>query len=129
MAHAFAPDLGPGDLDTAALADDAAEADPLVLTAVALPVLGRTEDLLAEQPVLLRTEGPVVDRLRLLDLAVGPGPDRVGGSQPDPKLFKVVYVQHLKPSFTGPAGVFFIRAPLRPADGDAALLRRPEERL
>src|SRR5207302_8580869 len=72
VAHALAPDLGAGDFYTAALADDAAEANPLVLATVALPILGWTEDLLAEEPVLLRTQGAVVDGLRLLDLAVRP---------------------------------------------------------
>src|SRR6202012_3078835 len=48
VAHALTTDLGPGDLDATALADDALEAHPLVLAAVALPVPGRTEDLLAE---------------------------------------------------------------------------------
>src|SRR5690606_5644457 len=33
------------------------------------------EDARAEQPVPLRLEGAVVDRLRLLDLAIGPGAD------------------------------------------------------
>ena len=70
VAHALAAHLGAGDLDAAALADDALEADPLVLAAVALPVPGGTEDLLAEEPVLLGLEGAVVDGLRLLDLAV-----------------------------------------------------------
>ena len=95
VAHALAAHLGAGDLDAAALADDAAETDPLVLAAVALPVLGRTEDLLAEQPVLLRPQGAVVDGLGLLDLAVGPGADGVGGGQADPQLLEIVDVQHL----------------------------------
>ena len=56
VAHPLAAHLGAGDLDAAALADDAAEADALVLAAVALPVLGRPEDLLAEQAVLLRAQ-------------------------------------------------------------------------
>src|SRR5215469_8681109 len=68
--HPLPPHLGASDLDTAALADDALEADALVLTAVALPVPGRTEDLLAEEPVLFRLERAVVDRFGLLDLAV-----------------------------------------------------------
>src|SRR4026207_1917704 len=62
----------------AAGADDALEAAALVLAAVALPVLGGTEDLLAEEAVLLRLQRAVVDRLRLLDLAVGPRADRIG---------------------------------------------------
>jgi hypothetical protein len=55
MTHAVPADPGAGHLDAAALADDALEPDPLVLAAVALPVLGRTEDALVEEPVLLRT--------------------------------------------------------------------------
>ncbi len=93
VAHAVTADLAPGDLDAAALADDALEADALVLAAVALPVLGGTEDLLAEQPVLLGTQRPVVDRLGLLDLAVGPTPDGVPGGQADPQLVKCVHVE------------------------------------
>src|SRR4029453_10941826 len=61
VAHALTAHLGPGDLDAAALADDALVTDPLVLPAVALPVLGRTEDALAEEPVLLGLQRPVVD--------------------------------------------------------------------
>ena len=72
VAHPLAAHLALRDLDAAPVADDAAEPDPLVLAAVALPVLDRTEDALAEQPVLLRLERPVVDRLRLGDLAVAP---------------------------------------------------------
>ena len=95
VAHALAADLGAGDLDAAALADDALEADALVLAAVALPVLGGTEDLLAEEPVLLRLERAVVDGLRLLDLAVGPRADRVGRGQGDPELVEIVDVEQL----------------------------------
>src|SRR5205085_3757802 len=95
VAHALAADLGSGDLDAAALADDALEADALVLAAVALPVLGGTEDLLAEEPVLLRLQGAVVDGLRLLDLAVGPRPDRIGGCQRDSELVEIVDVEQL----------------------------------
>ena len=94
VAHAVAPDLGAGDLHTAPLADDALEADPLVLAAVALPVLGGTEDLLAEEPVLLRLEGAVVDGLRLLDLAVGPHADAVRRSEADADLVEFVDVEH-----------------------------------
>ena len=92
VAHPLAAHLGPSDLDAAALADDALEPDALVLAAVALPVPGRAEDLLAEEPVLLRLEGAVVDGLRLLYLAVGPLPDVFGGGQPYAKVVKVVDV-------------------------------------
>jgi hypothetical protein len=70
VAHPLTPHLGAGDFHATALTDDALEPDPLVLTAVALPVPGRTEDLLAEEPVLLRLERAVVDGLRLLHFAV-----------------------------------------------------------
>ena len=96
VAHALAPDLGAGHLDAAALADDALEPDALVLAAVALPVLGRPEDLLAEEAVLLGTQGAVVDGLRLLDLAVGPHPDLVRRGETDPQLIEIVDVEHLE---------------------------------
>src|SRR2546422_9940308 len=70
--HALAPHLGERHLDAAAVADHAAVADALVLAAVALPVLDRAEDALAEQPVPLRLEGAVVDGLGLGHLAPGP---------------------------------------------------------
>ena len=86
VAHPLTADRGLGDLDAAALADDALEADALVLAAGALPVAGRSEDLLSEQAVLLGLERAVVDGLGLLDLAVGPTTDVVGGGQADAKL-------------------------------------------
>ena len=95
VTHPLAAHLRPGDLDAAALADDALEAHPLVLAAVALPVAGRSEDLLAEQAVLLRTQRAVVDRLGLLHLTVRPRLDVVGGGQPDLELVEHVDVKHL----------------------------------
>ena len=93
MAHPLPADLRPGHLDPAALADDALEPDPLVLAAVALPVPGGAEDLLAEEPVLLRLEGAVVDGLRLLHLAVGPLTDVLSGGEADAQLVEEVDVQ------------------------------------
>ena len=69
----------PGDLHAAAVADLALVADLLVLAAVALPVLGGSEDALAEQAVPLRLQGAVVDGLRLFDLAVRPLADLLRG--------------------------------------------------
>src|SRR6185503_11006336 len=83
VAHALAAHAGLGDLDAAAVADDAFVLDALVLSAEALPVLLGTEDALAEQAVLLRAVRPVVDGLRLLDLAVGPAPDLLRRRQLD----------------------------------------------
>ena len=95
VAHPLTAHLGAGHLDAAALTDDALEADALVLAAVALPVPGRTEDLLAEEPVLLRLERAVVDGLGLLDLAVGPLADVLGGGQTDAELVEEVDVEHV----------------------------------
>ena len=94
VAHALAADLRAGDLDATALADDALEAHALVLAAVALPVAGRPEDLLAEQAVLLGTQRAVVDRLGLLHFTVGPQPDLVGRGQPDLQLVEHVHIKH-----------------------------------
>src|SRR5438552_11149975 len=94
--HPVAAHLRAGDLHPASLADDALETDPLVLAAVALPVAGRSEDPLAEQAVLLRLQRPVVDGLRLLDLAVRPCPDLVRRGQADPQFVEVVDVQHYR---------------------------------
>ena len=77
MAHPLAPHLGLDHFDAALLAHHAAMAHALVLAAVALVVLGRTENLGAKEPVALRLEGAVVDGLRLLDLAVRPRPDHL----------------------------------------------------
>src|SRR5262249_25062279 len=86
VAEPLAAHLRLRDLDAAAVADDAAVADALVLAAVALPVLDRAEDLLAEQAVLLGLERAVVDRLRLRDLAVRPAADHVGRGEADADL-------------------------------------------
>ena len=94
VAHALAPDLRARDLDAALVADGAGVADPLVLAAVALPVLGRTEDALAEETAVLRLERAVVDRLRLGDLAVRPRPDRLRRGQADADRVEVVDVEH-----------------------------------
>jgi hypothetical protein len=83
MTHALAPDLLPRHLDAAALADDALVADALVLAAIALPVLGRTEDALAEETVALGLERAVVDRLRLGDLTGGPVANLLARGKPD----------------------------------------------
>src|SRR4029079_10231035 len=72
VAEALTAHLALDDLDAALLADDAAVLHALVLAAVALVVLHRSEDLGAEEAVPLRLEGAVVDRLGLLDFTVRP---------------------------------------------------------
>ena len=95
VAHALAANLRARDLDAAALAHDALVADALVLAAVALPVLGGTEDALAEEAVLLRLQRAVVDRLRLGHLAGAPAADLLGGGEADLDRVEVVDVDHL----------------------------------
>ena len=98
VAHPLAPDLRAGDLDAALVADDALVPDPLVLAAVALPVLGRTEDALVEEPVLFRLERPVVDGLRLRHLTLGPLPDLVRAGKRDADRAEVIDLEHGSPS-------------------------------
>src|ERR1700758_2987888 len=86
MAHALAPDARPRDLDRALLADAALVLHALVLAAQALVILDRPEDARAEQAVALGLEGTVVDGLRLLDLAVGPGQNLLWRRDRDPDL-------------------------------------------
>ena len=76
--HALTAHLRLRHFDATLLAHHAAVLQALVLAAQALVVLDRAEDLGAEQAVTLRLEGPVVDRLGLLDLAEGPGADVFG---------------------------------------------------
>ena len=95
VAHALAAHVGPGHLDATALADDALEAHPLVLAAVALPVPGGAEDLLAEEAVALGLERAVVDGLGLLHLAVRPLTDLVGGGEADTDLVEEVHIEHV----------------------------------
>src|SRR5262249_42219406 len=76
--HALAPHLRLNHLDATLFADDAAMPHALVLAAIALVVLGWTEDLGAEQPIPLGLERAVVDGLRFLDLAVAPRANLLG---------------------------------------------------
>src|SRR5688572_5371188 len=90
MAHALAPDLGERHLDAALLADDALVLHALVLAAQALVVLHRAEDAGAEEPVPLRLEGAVVDRLRLLDLSIRPGENFFRARDTDANLVEIL---------------------------------------
>src|SRR5206468_1199630 len=71
------------DLDAAAIADHPLVLHAAILAARAFPVLFGTEDLLAEQPVLLGAIGAVVNRLGLLDLAERPAADVVRAGEAD----------------------------------------------
>ena len=69
-AHSLAANLRARDFDTALVADDAAVLHPLVLAAIALPILYWPENLGAKQPVLFRLERSIIDRFGLLDFAI-----------------------------------------------------------
>src|SRR5205085_8873342 len=88
------------DLDAAAIADHALETDPLVLTAVALPVFGRAEDLLAKQTVAFGLERAVVDRLGFFDFAEGPCTNLLGRCQTDSHRVEIVDVYEVQ-GFSG----------------------------
>jgi hypothetical protein len=70
VAHALATNARQRDFHAALFADDALVLHALVLAAQAFIVLDRAKDARAEETVAFRLERAVVDRLRLLDLAV-----------------------------------------------------------
>src|SRR4029077_17604987 len=86
VAHALAPHARERHLDAALFADDALVLHALVLAAQALVVLDRTEDARAEQTVTFRLERAVVDRLGLLDFAVGPRQNLLRARDRNPDL-------------------------------------------
>ncbi len=84
MAHALAANARQRDFDAALFADDALVLHALVLAAQALVVLDGAKDARAEKAVAFRLERTVVDRFRLLDLAVRPGKDLFRRRDRDP---------------------------------------------
>ncbi len=91
VSHPFPADFLLGNLDSASVADDSPVLDSLVLAAVALVVLGRTENLLAEKSVPLRLVGPVIDRLRLQNLSRRPFLDVFRRSESDADSFEIAF--------------------------------------
>ncbi len=89
VAAALTAHLLLGDLDTATVAHDALVAYALVLAAMALIVLYRAEDALAEQAVALGLVGAVVDGFWLEHLAIGVVEYLVGRCQRDGYLGEV----------------------------------------
>ena len=83
VTHALAAHLGLRHFNAALLAHHAAMLQTLVLAAQALVVFHGSEDLGAEQAVTFRLERAVVDGLRLLHFAIGPGTDHVRRGQTD----------------------------------------------
>ena len=76
------------DQNTATVAHNASVTDALVLTAIALVILGRTEDALAEKAITLRLIGAVVNRFGFQHFAIRILQDFFGGSQSDSNLRK-----------------------------------------
>ncbi len=72
------------DLDAAAVADHTFVLHAAILAAGAFPILLRTKDALAEEPILFRPVGAVVDRFRLFDFAERPTADVVRTGKADP---------------------------------------------
>ena len=83
MSGALTADFLFGHLNTATVANDAFIANALILSAMALIVLRRTEDALAEESVALGLVGAVVDGFGLQNLAIGVGFNLYGRSQSD----------------------------------------------
>ena len=75
MTHALPANFRLNDFDATLVADNSAVLHTLVLTAVALPVLDRAENLRAKQSVLFRLKRTVIDGLRFLHFAIGPRPN------------------------------------------------------
>ena len=68
--HALTTNARMSHLHPTAITDDPLVLDALVLTTSTLPVPFRTEDTLAEEAILFRTVGPIVDRLGLTNLSL-----------------------------------------------------------
>ena len=88
VAHSLSADRGLGNLNAAAVADYALIANLLVFSAFAFPVLGGSENLLAEQAVFLRLQRSVVDGFGLRHFTVGPFTDSLRRRKPDPDCVK-----------------------------------------
>jgi hypothetical protein len=70
-------------LDAALFTDDPTVFHPFVFPTIALPIFDWTKDFGAKQPVTLWLKSPVINRFRLLDLAMRPGSDLLRGGNGD----------------------------------------------
>ena len=70
VAHALTAHSGIGDFYAAAVADDPLVAYRFEFSAIAFPLFGCPENPFAEKPVALRSECPVIDGFRFLNLPV-----------------------------------------------------------
>ena len=83
VSHTLTANLGFCDLNAAAVAYNALVTDSLILSAMALPVLGRSENSLAEETVLFRFKGTIIYSFGLGYLAVRPFSDLFRRSKTD----------------------------------------------
>ena len=84
MTHPIATDRTLRDLNPATVANNPLIANPFVFSAVALIILLRSENTLAEKTVLFRPLRAVIDGFGLGYFAVGPSQNVVGRRQFDP---------------------------------------------
>ena len=75
MSHPFATDLGLDDLYPAFFTNNAPVFHALIFSAITFIILGRAEYFGTKKTVPFRLESPVVDGLRLFNLAMRPFPD------------------------------------------------------
>jgi hypothetical protein len=75
MTHPLAPYALASYLHTAFIAYDPPISNLLILSTIALPILGRAEYRFAEKTILLRPQSTVVDGLGFGDLTIGPRVD------------------------------------------------------
>ena len=83
VTHSFPSDLCAGHFDTALFAGNALVTDTFIFTAMAFPVLHRSEDAFAEKTVFFGFLGSVIYSFGLGYLALGKFPDFFGGSYAD----------------------------------------------
>ena len=100
MTHSLASDLSAGNFNAALVADNAFISDSLIFTAMAFPVLGRSENPLAEQTVFFGFLSSVIDGFGLGDFAVRPGPDFFGRCNAYLYRVKIVYFRHILPPYS-----------------------------
>jgi hypothetical protein len=84
MPHPLPSHLGLDDFHPTLLADNSSVFHSLVFAAIAFIIFGRTKNLGTEEPILLRLESPIIDRLRFLDLSMRPRFDLFWGGNRDP---------------------------------------------
>ena len=83
VSHTLATYLLFRNFNATTVADNALVTNTLVFTAMALVILNRTEDALAEQTIALRLVRTIVNRFRLQNLATGILQDLLRRSQAD----------------------------------------------